>query len=66
MEKKFNGREIKNIVRVGYCLARKEKRDMKTADLLQGLDTLEQFETDLSLWSEQRKIQNARTLQDRD
>lgn len=62
MEKKVNGREIKNIVRVGYSLAQKEKRDMKTVDLLQGLESLEQFETDLSLWSEQRKIENARTL----
>ena len=65
MEKQVNGREIKNIVRLGYSLARKEKRDMKTVDLLQGLDSLEKFEADLSSWSEQRKIENARTLQDR-
>lgn len=55
MEKKVNGREIKNIVRVGYSLARNEKRDMQTADLLQGLDSLEQFETDMAMLSEQSK-----------
>ena len=60
MEKKVNGREIKNVVRVGYSLARQEKRDMTTADLLQGLNSLEQFEIDLSMWSEQRKIENAK------
>ena len=60
MEKKVNGREIKNIVRVGYSLARNEKRDMQTADLLQGLDSLEQFETDMAMLSEQSKDKNVK------
>ena len=46
LKKKANGREIKNIVRVGQSLARNEKRDMQSADLLQGLDSLEQFDID--------------------
>ncbi len=64
MEKKVNGREIKNIVRVGHSLARKEKRDMKTADLLRGLNSLEQFEIDFGMWSEQRKNKDAKGLED--
>lgn len=60
MGKKVNGREIKNIVRVGHSLARNENRDMKAADLLQGLKSLEQFESDFSMWSEQRKNKDAK------
>ena len=63
-EKKVNGREIKNIVRVGQSLARNEHRDLKGADLLQGLNSLEQFETDLSKWSEQRKDADIKVLED--
>lgn len=63
-EKKVNGREIKNIVRVGQSLARNEQRDMKTADLLQGLELLEQFETDFSRLSEQRRNKDVKALED--
>ena len=42
----MNGREIKNIVRTGYSLARNAKRDMEAADLLQSLEALEQFAID--------------------
>ena len=64
MERKVNGREIKNIVRVGFSLARNAKRDMKTVDLLQGLDSLEQFETDSSILSEQEKDKDVKALED--
>jgi hypothetical protein len=56
VENNTNGREIKNIVRIGYDLALHEKRDMTTIDLLQGLDALKQFDTDFSEWLEQRKV----------
>lgn len=38
VEEKINGREIRNIVRIGYSLARSAKRDLQPTDLLQGLD----------------------------
>ena len=63
MEKKLNGREIKNIVRVGHSLSRNEKRDMETADLIQGLDLLEQFETDFGRWSAQGKDKDVKPLE---
>ena len=66
MGKKVNGREIKNIVRVGHSLSRNEKRDMKTEDLLLGLDLLEQFENDFGMWSAQRKDKDVKALEDVD
>jgi len=63
-EKKVNGREIRNIVRVGQSLPHNEQRDMKAADLLQGLDSLEQFETDFSRMSEQRRNKDVKALED--
>ena len=62
MEKKVNGREIKNIVRVGYSLARNENREMQATDLLQGLESLEQFETDMAVLSEEGKDKDVRSL----
>jgi SpoVK/Ycf46/Vps4 family AAA+-type ATPase len=55
VEKKTNGREIKNIVRIGHALARDEQRHMMSTDLLRGLEALKQFEIDFSEWSEQKK-----------
>jgi hypothetical protein len=55
VEKKTNGREIKNIVRIGHALAREEQRDMMSTDLLRGLEALKQFEIDFSERSEQKK-----------
>ena len=49
---------------MGYSLARNENRDMKTTDLLQGLASWEQFETDFSMWSEERKDKDAKVLED--
>lgn len=46
VEQDINGRQIKNVVRVGYSLARSERREMNNEDLLQGLYALEQDETD--------------------
>ena len=62
--KKVNGREIKNIVRVGHALARSEKRDMQNTDLLQGLDSLEQFHIDFGKWSERNKAEDVKALDD--
>ncbi|KAM0797092.1 P-loop containing nucleoside triphosphate hydrolase protein [Usnea florida] len=61
MDKKVNGREIKNIVRVGYSLARNENREMQTTDLLQGLESLEQFETDMAVLSEEGNVRSLKT-----
>lgn len=60
----MNGREIRNIVRVGQSLAHNEQRDMKAADLLRGLDSLEQFETDFNRLSEQRRNKDVKALED--
>ena len=59
MEKETNGREIKNIVRIGHALAREEQRDMTSDDLLRGLDALKQFDIDFVEWSEQKKATKA-------
>lgn len=53
--RKINGREIKNIVRTGYALARHEKRDMRSADLILALDAMEQFENDFNDYLGQKK-----------
>jgi len=37
---------------------------MKAADLLQGLDSLEQFETDFNRLSEQRRNKDVKALED--
>lgn len=55
VEKEINGREIKNIVRIGYALAREGPRSSITDDLLRGLDALKQFGIDFSAWSKERK-----------
>lgn len=44
--KKVNGREIRNIVRMGHSLAQSAKRDLCRDDLMHGLEALEQFEID--------------------
>ena len=46
VEKKLNGREIKNIARIGHAQARNAKRDLEIDDLMNGLEAWEQFETD--------------------
>ncbi|PMD25577.1 P-loop containing nucleoside triphosphate hydrolase protein, partial [Hyaloscypha hepaticicola] len=48
VEKEINGREIKNIVRIGHALARQEQRSMTNNDLVRGLEALKQFEIDFS------------------
>ena len=63
-KKKANGREIKNLVRVGQSLARNETREMEAADLLQGLDSLEQFDVDFGQWEEQKKAADTKALDD--
>lgn len=55
-EETVNGREIKNIVRTAYALARSTKRDLQPVDLVQGLDALKQFDAEFSNRSGQRKI----------
>jgi hypothetical protein len=50
-----NGREIRNLVRTGLALARSEKRNLESIDLLQGVDALKQFETDFEEMSQRRK-----------
>lgn len=56
-EEKVNGREIKNIVRTGHALARSAKRDLQPIDLLQGLDTLKQFDDEFNKRPGQRNIE---------
>ena len=46
--KKVNGREIRNIVRMGHSLAQNAKRDLCTDDLIHGLHALELFEVDFN------------------
>ena len=58
MEQDVNGRQIKNVVRVGYSLARSERREMNNEDLLQGLYALKQDETDSNQLSEQEEARN--------
>ena len=60
----MNGREIKNIVRIGHSLPRNEKRDMQSADLLRGLDSLGQFNLDFGKWSEKNKAEDVKALDD--
>ncbi|KAL8713834.1 MAG: hypothetical protein Q9225_006684 [Loekoesia sp. 1 TL-2023] len=58
-EQEVNGREIKNVVRVGRSLAHNAKRDMNTEDLLLGMTALKQYETDFSQLSVQWEAQKA-------
>ena len=64
MKKELNGREIRNIVRVGRSLARSENRDMQSADLLQGIDALEQFDIDFGNAVRKEKAENIKALDD--
>jgi len=50
-----NGREIKNIVRVGHALAVYDKRSMRAKDIIQGLQYLKDFERDFSIAAGKRK-----------
>ncbi|RYP62307.1 hypothetical protein DL771_009792 [Monosporascus sp. 5C6A] len=52
-----NGREIRNLVRTGISLARSEERDLEYLDLVQALETLQQFESDFNEWRGKRKIE---------
>ena len=54
-EQDVNGREIKNIVRVGYSLSRSARRDMSTEDLLQGISATKQTKTDFGHVSEEEE-----------
>ena len=58
VEQDINGRQIKNVVSVGYSLARSERREMNNEDLLQGLYALKQDETDSNQLSEQEEARN--------
>ncbi|RYP57796.1 hypothetical protein DL770_010583 [Monosporascus sp. CRB-9-2] len=53
-----NGREIRNLVRTGISLAQSEERDLRYLDLVQALETLQQFESDFSKWLGKQKIEN--------
>ncbi|KAL8828845.1 MAG: hypothetical protein Q9170_006423 [Blastenia crenularia] len=48
-----NGREIKNVVRVGHSFARNARRELEMEDLLQGMYALKQYESDFGQFSEQ-------------
>jgi hypothetical protein len=50
-----NGRDIKNIVSMARALARNGKREMTAADILQGLEAMEVFETDFNEQLAKRK-----------
>ena len=52
-EQDVNGREIKNVVRVGYSFARSARRDMKTEDILLGMYALKEHETVFNQSTEQ-------------
>ena len=47
-KKEINGREIKNVVRMGCFLARNAKRSLNSADVLQSFEAWEQFENDFN------------------
>ncbi|KAL8920301.1 MAG: hypothetical protein Q9172_004560 [Xanthocarpia lactea] len=55
-EQDVNGREIKNIVRVGYSLSRSARRDMSTEDLLQGISATKQTKTDFGHASKEEEV----------
>lgn len=59
MGQDINGRQIKNVVRVGYSFARSERREMNNEDLLQALYALKQDETDPNQLSEQEEARKA-------
>jgi hypothetical protein len=44
----LNGRQVKNIVRMGCALAANEKRSLRPADILTGLEALKSFENDFA------------------
>lgn len=55
--KQVNGREVKNVVRIGLALARSSGRDLQRGDLLQGLDALKRFDEEfIKGRSEESKI----------
>lgn len=64
LKKELNGREIRNIVRVGRSLARSENRDMQSADLLQGIDALEQFDIDFGNAVRKENAENIKAFDD--
>ncbi|KAL8767276.1 MAG: hypothetical protein Q9209_006202, partial [Squamulea sp. 1 TL-2023] len=63
-EEDINGREIRNVVRVGYSFARNARRDMKIDDLLQGIYALKQCENDLHQFSELEEAQERTDMTD--
>ena len=52
-EQDVNGREIKNVVRVGHSFARSASRDMTTEDILLGMYALKECETGFNQSPEQ-------------
>ncbi|KAF3003378.1 hypothetical protein E8E14_006806 [Neopestalotiopsis sp. 37M] len=50
---KVNGRNIKNIIRLGCGLARDSERELEKSDILKGLRALEGFEADFKRLSEE-------------
>ena len=54
-EQDVNGREIKNVVRVGHSLARSARRDMMMEDILLGMYALKECETGFDQLSEPGK-----------
>ncbi|KPM45574.1 hypothetical protein AK830_g908 [Neonectria ditissima] len=59
---RVNGRDIKNIVRMAHAMARSGKREMMAADIQQGLDALQSFETDFRRGLEQQRLEDAKDL----
>lgn len=56
-EQDVNGREIKNVVRVGHSLARSARRDMTTEDILLGMYALKECETGFDQSPERKHIE---------
>ncbi|CAL8582496.1 hypothetical protein XPA_008155 [Xanthoria parietina] len=56
-EQDINGREIKNVVRVGYSLSRSARRGMNTEDLRQGIYALKQTDSGFKQVSEEGEEQ---------
>ncbi|KAF4469330.1 P-loop containing nucleoside triphosphate hydrolase [Fusarium albosuccineum] len=54
----INGRDIKNIVSMAYAVAKNEKREMRAADIRQGLDALQSFKTDFRQGVTRQRIED--------
>ena len=60
MNKDVNGREIKNLMRIAHSMARKENREIRAADILQGLEALGEFKVAFRDGVMQRKAEETK------